>query len=242
MFNLSSYRLTGDDISILCKGLKFCPTPEKFNFIEDKQDIDNFCRKLKLSEYFYDVEYSDHSLIKSKSSFNPPDGRNDYLDKIVSLLKQKPQPVNKNKNNLNISSEERLAVNRLKSNNNIIIKEADKGSAVVIMDTEYYEDNTEDIIMNNTAYEKLSKNIDKQVMRKISKLVDNFKSELTVKEIKYLTKFEYKTSNFYGLPKIHKSYLIKSAMEKQKNANYKSFKANGSKTTTNSSGPHVPHP
>lgn len=36
------------------------------------------------------------------------------------------------------------------------------------------------------------------------------------KEIDYIQHFTYKTSNFYGLPKIHKSPTIQSAIQEQK--------------------------
>ena len=38
---------------------------------------------------------------------------------------------------------------------------------------------------------------------------------LQEKEFDYLTNFEMRTSNFYGLPKIHKSNSIKTAIEEQ---------------------------
>ena len=39
--------------------------------------------------------------------------------------------------------------------------------------------------------------------------------ELTEKETKYLTDFEFKTSNLYCLPKIHKSKIINEAITTQ---------------------------
>lgn len=105
----------------------------------------------------------------------------------------------------------------MRLNPNIIIKEADKGAAVVIMDTEFYKDKVHDLIYDLNTYEKLDENIDKQVMKKIFLLTSEYNKELTQNEIKYITKFEYKSSNFYGLPKIHKSKLINSAVKFQKN-------------------------
>ena len=40
---------------------------------------------------------------------------------------------------------EREALHKLKQNRNIIIKEADKGSAIVIMDAEFYERKIRDV-------------------------------------------------------------------------------------------------
>ena len=40
-------------------------------------------------------------------------------------------------------------------------------------------------------------------------------SVLTEKEVDFVTNFDYKESCFYGLPKIHKSKLIKDAVAKE---------------------------
>ena len=58
-------------------------------------------------------------------------------------------------------------------------------------------------------------NKDDLIMRKIEKLIKNFEHEITRKEKDYLLKFEWKTSNFYGFPKIHKSQCIKEAIRAQ---------------------------
>ena len=38
--------------------------------------------------------------------------------------------------------------------------------------------------------------------------------ELTEKKVKYLTNFNYKTSQLYGLPKVHKSIKINEKIQK----------------------------
>ena len=47
-------------------------------------------------------------------------------------------------------------------------------------------------------------------MKKFSK---KYKEELTDKEKTYIYKFYYKCSQFYGLPKIHKSNIIRDAID-----------------------------
>ena len=44
ILNLSNYSLTPNEISLLSYGLKFCPTPNKYNIDQSKIDISNFCR------------------------------------------------------------------------------------------------------------------------------------------------------------------------------------------------------
>lgn len=50
--NLSRRVLTSVEISLLSKGLKFCPTPVELDFSAVKRDIKEFGRKLKSRSYF----------------------------------------------------------------------------------------------------------------------------------------------------------------------------------------------
>ena len=52
-------------------------------------------------------------------------------------------------------------------------------------------------------------------MKEIVKISEKYKDNLTKKEKEYLTSFSYNTSNFYGLPKIHKSKLIQNPIKEQ---------------------------
>ena len=45
-------------------------------------------------------------------------------------------------------------------------------------------------------------------MKLIKELARNHSHNLTEKEVNYLSHFDFKTSGFYGLPKIHKSKII----------------------------------
>ena len=49
----------------------------------------------------------------------------------------------------------------------------------------------------------------------MKKLLNIDKSIFTVKEFKYLNEADYNTSNFYELPKIHKSQLIANAIKEE---------------------------
>ena len=59
------------------------------------------------------------------------------------------------------------------------------------------------------TYQELNGNIDKKINKKITNLTEKYHEQLTHKEIDYLIKFKYKTSQLYGLPKVHKSNIIK---------------------------------
>ena len=80
-------------MSVLLKGLKFTPTPEKSNHEQLSNDIAEFHRKLKLKEYFYSNENTveDDSLVRNNSYFEPPRGRNNMLDEYIDLTKVIPE-------------------------------------------------------------------------------------------------------------------------------------------------------
>ncbi|CAG2190101.1 unnamed protein product [Mytilus edulis] len=68
---------------------------------------------------------------------------------------------------------------------------------------------------DNEYYTKLRKNNDKSTIRKIKKLVEEYSESFTDNEIAYLCDFTPKEANFYGLPKIHKSNTIQTAVKHQ---------------------------
>ena len=58
--------------------------------------------------------------------------------------------------------------------------------------------------------------LDKQMLKKLENLTKAHEEELTEKEIIYLTNFNYKTSQLYGLPTMHKSMKIHEEIQKTK--------------------------
>ena len=69
------------------------------------------------------------------------------------------------------------------------------------------------------------KSSEKDLQLKYKKFLQKFKSQLTEKEFDYLLNFEIKTSNFYGLPKVHKSKQINEKC-KSTNSGYVEIRSN----------------
>ena len=103
----------------------------------------------------------------------------------------------------------------MKNNDSIFIKEADKGACVVIMNNSNHMTMVCSQFDDGITYKRLSMSSDKTILEKLSKLVNKYQRDLTKKETDYLTNFSCKTSNFYGLPKVHKSDVITKAIEEQ---------------------------
>ena len=70
-----------------------------------------------------------------------------------------------------------------------------------------------ELVNDENTYQELNGNIDKKINKKITNLTEKYHEQLTQKEIDYLTKLKYKTSQLYGLPNVHKSNIIKREIE-----------------------------
>ena len=99
VINLSSKHLQSEEMSILSRGLKFCPTPQNFKINERNENNNNFCRRLKCFEFFKDSDVTRESLVAHKSFWEPASGRNEKLDATIYYLKLKPPPNAKSTKN-----------------------------------------------------------------------------------------------------------------------------------------------
>ena len=101
------------------------------------------------------------------------------------------------------------------NNSDIVIKPADKGSSIVIMNSEYYRDKL--VLadhLHSSSYEKVNADSDDNVVEELNELVRKHSTCLTEKETAYIKDEEWRTSEFYVLPKVHKSKSIIEAVEK----------------------------
>ena len=73
VINLSQRQLTKSEISLLSKGLKFVPTPNRIDKAKLKQELEVFGRKLRLMWHFRNDEriFDCNKKFRPKSTFNP---------------------------------------------------------------------------------------------------------------------------------------------------------------------------
>ena len=170
-----------------------------------------------MQEIFYGQDYQDESLVSNKSKnqfkskdlvvsnksnkqFKSKDLELQHLVKSIENIKTEYKPFNSN-----ISKDEQEALQKLITNKDIIIKPRDKGGGLVLMDKTYYRDhlvNKEHL--HSKVYKEVPLDSDKKVYKQLPLLVEKYKSNLTSKEIKYLTGFKWQSSNIYCTPKTHK--------------------------------------
>ncbi|CAG2236124.1 unnamed protein product [Mytilus edulis] len=203
------------------RGFKFAPVPYS-NVPELKADINNFSRRLRLKEEFGNKKDHDKSLVRNKSTYTPRPGKDDYLDTYIETITKFPVRTRKCKQNL--TRNEQDALKSLKDDDSIIIKEADKGGAIIIMDTDFYKEKVLEQLNDEEYYKQITNNPDKATKKRLKKLIKDYDQCLTEKEIAYLCDFDPKESNFYGLPKVHKSAQIQNTVRDQNNIYVETFR------------------
>ena len=215
--------LTEQQINLLKLGLKFTPTPTT-NHTELMTDMKSFCRRLRLKEEFYDSddetptnEKQEGPLVRNKSKHMPKPRRNTMLDDCIDILTRavKENPTEHKTRHKNLSHQQTKALTELQHNKAIIIKNADKGGAVCVMDKTFYATKINDMLNDDNTYMTIDQKKSNNTITKLKKLILKHKHCLMNQEIDYITNFENKESNLYGLPKIHKSKIINEAIFNQ---------------------------
>ena len=111
----------------------------------------------------------------------------------------------------NLTNEERKALKELQNNPEIVVKKADKGGATIILDKSFYRDTlVVEGHLNSPTYIKADNNSDQKVFINMNKLAAKHKECLTKDEMNFLTKYEWKSSTLYVLPKIHKCKVLQT--------------------------------
>ena len=76
------------------------------------------------------------------------------------------------------------------------------------MDTAHYEQIIYKQLENKNTYKKVDPSCENKTMRANNALIKKYGNSFLKQENNYLNSFQQETSNFYGLPKIHKSKII----------------------------------
>ncbi len=122
-------------VSLLTKGPKFTPISHpKGQF---KSSLKDFTRKVKIQDLFFDQQNSDTSIRRNKSN-RPIYTPNQEINNVCNLI-ELLQPQRSNVKD-NLTTDERIALDELTSNNDLIIKPADKSGNFVLLDKIYYRD------------------------------------------------------------------------------------------------------
>ena len=215
VINLSSATLSESDLSLLSKGLSFCPVPKFIDELKVKSDLQAFLRRLRLKGFFHkkpvtpSAQYdSNAAIFKPKSSFTPPANRDKHLETFIRIVEkeileqvQSPQPFHRN-----LTSKEAEALRSFKARRDITLKDADKGSAVVVMDTDRYINEGLRHLSDSTTYRLLNSDPTKMILKELKTLLNRLLNSGVITEdmAMFAIPEDPRPARFYLLPKVHK--------------------------------------
>ncbi len=212
--NLSGKDLSSSELSLLSKGLKFVPKPPRINRFQLKQDLESFGRRIRLREFFYDPgsseaenDYRDSRRFVEKSKWSPPKNRIPEIETYLKAVERDAWGLSRSiRRKDNLTHIQRQALTQLRNRSDIIIKPADKGSAIVVLSKEAYMAEAYRQLSDTRYYRKLDLDPTAQHTEQVRELVlEMFKGDHISKDtFKYLTPTNPRTARFYHLPKIHK--------------------------------------
>ena len=113
---------------------------------------------------------------------------------------------------INLTENERLALNNLRNNKNIIIQKSDKGNSVVLLDKDKYLERMSKILNNSAKFEMLQfdhgkelnyiLNLEKKIINVLKDL--NNKEEITEVDYNHLYPCGSRPGILYDMAKVHK--------------------------------------
>ena len=174
---------------------------------------------MRLREYFAEKEQSEedeteqekknvNNMVKEKkrSNFTPKPGRDKWLDSYIEAVKKDVVEGVESKIEMNLSGKEEKALKTLLMDDSIVIRPADKGSGIVVIDTEKYIESLEAEMEKSKSYKQASieqyHTAEKLVRKTVNKM--HMDGHIGKEMKKYLIPKLNKPGKLKGNPKLHK--------------------------------------
>ena len=211
VINLSTKHFSKPEFKILGYNLNFIPTPGKINKKQLEQDVKQFGRRIKLRDHF-GVSLSEKPIFKSNSSWEPSENHHtvktfleDFSRKVRDESNNASGPGKTRPNN-NLNKQERQALDNLKTMEDIVITNADKGGAVVVHDVKNYIKEAMKQLGDKSFYKKLNHNPTSEHAALVENAIDGLRQKelLDEKTAERLKPTSPRTPKLYLLPKVHK--------------------------------------
>lgn len=177
--------------------------------MELTESLDNFDRSNRLKYFFRNHPRTEPHPFKEKSNWNPPKAST-AIEAYLKRVRTEVSQLHTRKATPNLTPSQFKALKELASDQNLIIKNADKGSGIVLEDTcQYVRDGLEHL-SDAAIYEKVASDPTQSLTEAINAYVhtmyDNGIIDPTTKEYLTLkTDPPPRTQQMYFLKKIHKN-------------------------------------
>ena len=191
VFNFSQQLITDQEKEILSKGLNFSIPPNKLDYFAFLAPFETLHKKLIKEDLF------------EKSGYFPASVNAKLKDIAYSGYRSYSRP------DFLFSKEDIKLLQNLKNDNKIVIVKPDKGNGIVILDRNDYNKKMNDILQDNTKFQRLNDDPVKLTLQRENQLK---KLLATLKKSESITPETYdklyptgsRIGILYGLPKIHK--------------------------------------
>ena len=214
MINLSKHSFSKDTYKLLNKNLSFIPTPGIYSKSKLNDELQNFYRLIKLKAYFKDTESTTKKdenkiFIPEKQKPWTPSRNHHSIETFIDLVQHDindAKMLNIKRPKDNLTKGEQKALEELSKRDDIIITNADKGGAIVIMDIDKYISEAQRQLNDENNYKKLQTDPTLQHNKLVNDTVERFKKDKSIptKIADGLITSNPRTPKFYISPKIHK--------------------------------------
>ena len=193
----------------MSRGLTFCPTPRHIDWAQVKADINDFSRRLRLKEFFYDDEINcdlEPNPFRLKSTWCSPANREPLLDMYINSVEEDVMTAKPTRIRDNLTRRERQSLKKLRRRTDIVIKPADKGSGTVVMNRQSYLDECYRQLNDQLFYKRVTEDPTEDINKRVRFYLKRLLADKIIdKEThRYLTPHDPKAGRFYILPKVHK--------------------------------------
>lgn len=207
VFNLSSKTIPKETLERLNLGLNFVPTP-LYNPLRKRIDLYRLFCNIKLRNFFGNTDTNkDIPVFKKKSTFTPnvQDPSIIVFERLLTKDLTSLEATNL-KHHFNLSRHQLQLLQNLSNDPSIVIKPADKGGGIVILDTDMYHNEVMRQLNDSSSYVKLTSDPTRSIMNLEKVTVHEALSlDFITKDISdYLINEHPRVPRFYLLPKIHK--------------------------------------
>ena len=196
--NPSNVTLTDNETQPLARGFGFSPSTRNIDWTEVNADFDEFARSLRITKFFHDFTTDNQSdPFHPKSLWTPPTDRDVAL--TSTLLNMTYFTTKHSRIHDNLPKAQRRALPLLKQRHDIVIKSADKGSAIMIIERKWYLDECHHQLNNPTFYEQQDTDLTDTIQKRVTEYVKRMLNDELIdeKNKQYLLHKDPKLGRFY---------------------------------------------
>ncbi|XP_063297779.1 probable cation-transporting ATPase 13A4 [Pelobates fuscus] len=170
---------------------------------------------MRLKEFFQNASTNEPSeadmgtgRFKTRSTFDPHSTKHTIKTFLSSTAKMSQEIFScRSKPQYNMTKQERFLLRELSNDSTIVIRPADKGGGIVLMDYGYYSDDLKRQLMDTDTYFQLKGDPTVEIQNKLVDILDMYlrAGYINTELYHFLNKTHPRTPVIYSIPKIHKN-------------------------------------